>query len=244
MPYISYQISLADNLTAEKFLMFLRERSVVYNYNVDLLYLGRSINVITAGRILERCVKLTLLVIAFCYCHIPLPSQNPLYSPLSKLRSLKCLYVPLVNLHTNRVVYLPDFDVFHCLTHLHLLASGMAWLTIPLGFAALRNLTHLLLHWTTVRESAPILPAYLDRPSAVLLILWKDATCSDASIQGSLRHQGLVNRRLVVLKNTFTFEDIDGGGFWTYAQRIVEWRVKYESKCAHLYNSSSSLLIL
>lgn len=53
MPYISYQISLADNLTAEKFLMFLRERSVVYNYNVDLLYLGRSINVITAGRILE-----------------------------------------------------------------------------------------------------------------------------------------------------------------------------------------------
>ena len=83
--------------------------------------------------------------------------------------------------------------MFHQLTHLHLLANTMTWLMIPMGFSGLRNLTHLLMHWATMRACAPILPAYLYHASTVVMILWEDGTHHDASIQGSLKRRGLVD---------------------------------------------------
>ena len=202
-------------------------------FNVYELYMGRSVSVPTAAEILQVCLELTVLTIAFPYHHICSVSKNPLWIPLSELHGLKTLYIGLASIHEEQVVYLPDINVLHNLTHLHLLAAGVASRTIPIGFGRLSQLTHLSLSWSTTRSCTAGLKSFLEKETAVVLILWVKVHLLPATVEENLRSRGLVDQRLVLLTKEYILEYLEHGGFWTHAERVVQWRVKNNSEPTH-----------
>ena len=178
---------------AEKFLEFLKELMPTHQFNMYKLYMGRSVSMPTAAEILQVCSELTVLTIAFPYHHICSVSKNPLWILLSELHGLKTLYIGLVSIHEERVVYLPDINILHNLIHLHLLAAGVASQTMPIGFGHLSQLTHLLLSWGTTRSCTAGLKSFLEKETAVVLILWVKVHLLPATVEENLQSCGLVD---------------------------------------------------
>ena len=192
--------------------------------------MGKSVNVGTVALILPRCKKLASLTMCFAYRHISCAIRNPLYRPLLELTDLKYLNIGLTTLHTNHMVSLSKIEFFNYPTHLHLLSSGSASISIPTGFAKLVRLTHLGMSWTIGQSCNSDLQQFLRKSSTVVLIQWYDKHHSRSEVEKNLQDQELVDQRIVLLGDHENNEDA-----WELAECIVRWRVENKSKDTHLH---------
>ena len=233
------RVRLQDDPKAKTFLNCLRLATGACRSLVHELLMGMSVSVPTAAKILALCQGLTLLTLCFSYYHIPVSSANPLLESFNGLNSLKSLSLGLTAVQENSLVHLPEFALFHKVSHLHLSYSGAAWRTIPLGFTELENLTHLSLSWSTSRTCSAALQEFLDKGSTQVVILWASNDILLSHIRWVLNNWYLVDRRLVLLNKGLYSSYLEDGGFWVYAERIVKWRANQKSKeIAHLLTVS------
>ncbi|KAF8130987.1 hypothetical protein EV363DRAFT_1217580 [Boletus edulis] len=197
--------------------------------NVEELCLESSVNIITAADVLRLCQKIRSLTIRFSYRHIQNYEANPLLEPLEALRSLRSLYIELVTVGGLRVCYLPDYPIFHRLTHLHLEATGIALSTIPFGLSKLSNLTHLSLRWYMSRSCTSGLQGFLARCSSRVLVLWYLGSEYN-SFEDDLGRRKLADRRVVLLQHSRYTEYVAGGEFWSYAEQIIASKIRTNGK--------------
>lgn len=172
------------------------------------LYLGRSVDVGTAALILLSCRRLIFLTICFAYCHITCTVQNSLHRLLLELTGLKYLYIRLTMLYTSYMVSLPNIKFLNYPTHLHLLSSGSASISIPMGFAKLTSLMHLSMSWTIGQSCTSDLQQFLQRLSTVVLIQWYDKYHSRTEVEKNLRNQELVDEQIVFLRDHESNRDV------------------------------------
>ncbi|KAF8447391.1 hypothetical protein L210DRAFT_873253 [Boletus edulis BED1] len=131
------------------------------------------------------------------------------------------------------MVYLPNIEFFSRITHLHLSAARVASQTIPLSVGSLPNVTHLSLDWSSTRSCTVRLKTFLARETTKVLVLWIDIFQLPEKVVEDLRHRDLVSQQLVLLDKGLILEYMDHGGFWTHAERVVQWRVKDKSERTH-----------
>lgn len=194
--------------------------------NVEELDLGPSINITTITDVLGLCPKITSLTICFSYQQIEDEEMSSLLNPFEDLRSLRSLYIGLTTVGQPGVFYLPNYPMFHQLTHLHLAATAIALSVIPLGLSRLSNLTHLSLHWYTSRSCTSGLQGFLARHSSRVLVLWCSDISSYSMLADSLGGRNLADRRVVLLRWSRYTEYMANGGFWSYAEQVVAWRIR------------------
>lgn len=206
--------------------MFLKglQRSLCAEH-IASLYLGMLVTIPTITQILRLCGNLTELSLQSAIHFIAEASKNPLTEPMCSLWHLKKLHIGLASVPTSHYAFLPDFQLFRCITHLHLAGGVGTGLTIPDGISRLLNLTHLSLHWGTSLGCGHTLRAFLKRQSTVVLILWTSSILSVAEVESNLLGQGLAQLRVVLFKMVLVPEFMSAGGFWPYTERVVQWQV-------------------
>ena len=187
------------------------------------LNIGKSVTIPTIVQVLTLCMNLNKLTLQTALCFISDASKNPLMEPLYNLQCLKKLHIGLSATLTSYIAYLPDFQLFGRITHLHLAGVGTGT-AIPDGIPMLPNLTHLSLQWNVTRYCSPTLREFLERPSTVVLVLWTAGSMSKEEIETELGWRGLAQARVVLLVTPQIPAFMLDGGFWPYAERIAQWR--------------------
>ena len=149
------------------------------------LNIGKSVTIPTIVQVLTLCMNLNKLTLQTALCFISDASKNPLMEPLYNLQCLKKLHIGLSATLMSYIVYLPDFQLFGCITHLHLAGVGIGTV-IPDGIPMLPNLTHLSLQWNVTHYCSPTLREFLEHPSTVVLVLWMAGSMSKEEIETEL----------------------------------------------------------
>ena len=221
---------LTDTEMAAEFVDFMLERG--RPRNVQELHIGQLVNAVQAADVISECRNITALTIRFPFWPTA-PANHDLLRPLKNLHNLKSLSIALVMLTDETEIDLSKFQIFHQLTHLHLIASAAACEIIPEGLSRLPNLTHLSLHWFQSGDCITCLRRFLARPSSHILVLWVPGITLLEKLERRLVEHNLVNCQVVL----FVYEQYNeymrkgNGGFWQYAEQLVAWRIAKNSKC-------------
>ncbi|KAF8418930.1 hypothetical protein L210DRAFT_3510920 [Boletus edulis BED1] len=208
---------------AQDFLEFLRKHP--NRSRVQELVLAPSIYVLTVTDIINLSPDLKALTIPYAYRHMNDARKNPLLVPLENLHALKSLSIGLFTFRGRRIYYLPNIPVFNRLTHLNLAGKPITRSTVPDGLADLVKLTHLSIHWSTSRSCNNGLLAFLARPATRVLVIWYPLSSSLTQLVEDLRRRHVLERRVVLFQQERYHEYMADGGFWPYAERLIDWRV-------------------
>lgn len=119
-PYIYHTVELCGETQALGFLHWLQSGPEHRRHQVKELNVGRMVSVRTLADILDRCQALTSLEVRFNYYLQNDPKANYLLDPLDGLMNLMHMYISLAAYSEYSTFPLPNFEVFRCLTHLHL----------------------------------------------------------------------------------------------------------------------------
>ena len=197
-PFLHCRVRLDNDRVAKGFVDY--QLVKLTPANVEELYSGPSINILTAADALRVCLKTRELTICFSYQHIQDYKVNPLLGLLKVLRALRSLHVELATVGDPEVCYLPEYPVFHQLTHLHLaVAMDITFPMIPLGLSRLSNLTHLSLCWYMARSCTSGLQGFLVQGSSLALVLWYSGSSGCGTLENNLESHNLADRQVVLL---------------------------------------------
>ncbi|KAH0839370.1 hypothetical protein J3R83DRAFT_58 [Lanmaoa asiatica] len=232
LPYLYPRVRLTETDMAAKFVDFMLVRG--RPRNVQEVYIGQLVNPVQAVDVISQCCNIAMLTIRFPSWPTPLDhaSYDLLLQPLENLHNLRSLSISLVMLTDGTEVDLSEFQVFHQLTHLHLIAPAASREIVPKGLSRLPSLTHLSLHWFQSRDCIACLRRFLAHPSSLsrILVLWVPDISLPKKPERKLVDRNLVDRRVVLLVQERYNEYMRKGGFWQYAERLVAWRVEKNSK--------------
>ena len=119
----------------------------------------------------------------------------------------------------------------NCISQLHLNVSWALLDSVPEGLFNLANLTHLSMFWATSHLCTSGLVQFLEKGTTVVLILWINDIVMESTIHKDLYLQGLADIQVMLFRSCLMGEYMAAGGFWKYAERIVQWRVDNEGVC-------------
>ena len=239
-------IFLRDNEQAQAFLEWLRKDLEWRKKQVKELRVARAVAVSIVADVLNSCKSLTALEIKFEYFPLPDATKNHLLEPMNKLEHLTRLSVTLAAVPHNNIVRLPDYAVFHYLTHLHISPTIPPLEVNPVGFSELDRLTNLSAPAALLRKgaSAKSMKYFLNRVTTRVIVLWQTHYQFPADLVKTLVRTSLCDNRVVIfchdLKHLYDKEE---GGFWSWAERVVDWRQENISESFTTYFEESELTL-
>ncbi|KAI9567110.1 hypothetical protein HD554DRAFT_2039797 [Boletus coccyginus] len=232
-PYMYHIVELCGEIQALGFLHWLQGGLEHRRHQVKKLIVGRTVRMPMLANILDQCQALTSLEVRSSYYPQSNPETNPLLDPLDGLMNLTHMYISLAAYSEYATFPLPVFEVFRRLTHLHL-SPWAVWKGSPIGFAELPGLTHLSLPFsllTAKRSCAQAVQAFLKKESTWVVILWLTRLEFATVIERALRNAGIGGRRVVLFyywaRKSYELED---GGFWRRAEKVIAWREQNPDK--------------
>ena len=219
---VYHSVILRSDAAAQCFIASLEPRPQFAVEAVRRLHMGMAIQNNHAARILELCKGVTDLTLRVV-CH-HLLAKNPVIEPLEAL-PLTSLSADLSAIFHDQRSYLPNLQVVHRITHLHLTNVWACWMGIPIGLPRLIQLTHLSIPWQTSRSDVSALREIMKLTNLKVVVLWRDKYEKHDALVKCLRKAGLKDRRIVCFRSTQNeyYYSIHGG-FWEYAEGLVKWR--------------------
>lgn len=178
-----------------------------------------------AAQILDTCKGVTDLTLRVI-CH-HLLAKNPIIDPLEAL-PLTLLSADLSAIFHDQYSYLPNLQVAHRITHLHLTNAWVSWAGIPVGLVRLKQLTHLSIPWCTTRSDSNLVRELLESTNLKVLVLWSSEYEKCEEVVKCLSKEGLEDRRIISLNSKLYSHYLIFGGFWDYADRLIKWREEEE----------------
>ncbi|KAI5996717.1 hypothetical protein EDD15DRAFT_2364859 [Pisolithus albus] len=227
---VAYRVvHLPSDRVAKKFLQSVESRPEFAEKTVKVLFFAAAVAIETAGKILGICrgiEELTLRV----PCH--LIGKNPVLQPMNALQQLRALSIDLASIFNNRVIYLPNIDILHRVTHLHISNAWASWQggSQTIGVEGLEQITHLSFHLSMLRTDTSMLKGVLRRDNLVAMVLWQKWSVTDDQVEEWLTSHDLADRRIVILNSADFFSAMQGGGFWNYVECVVDWRRKNDAE--------------
>ena len=85
--------------------------------------------------------------------------------------------------------------------------------------------------WATSRLCTSKLLQFLEKRTTVVLILWINDIMMESAIHRDLHLRGLEDARVVIFRSCLLGEYMAAGGFWKYAECIVQWRLDNQGIC-------------
>ncbi|KAI6006419.1 hypothetical protein EDC04DRAFT_2611440 [Pisolithus marmoratus] len=145
---------------------------------------------------------------------------------MAALQRLHTLSVDLASIFNNRVIYLPNIDVLHHVTHLHISNAWASWQggTQTIGVEKLQQVTHLSIHLSTMHTEVSILRGILERENLVAMVLWRKAFVIEEQVRDWLHSHDLIDTCIVIFNSADFFSIAQGGGFWKDVESLVDWR--------------------
>lgn len=186
-----------------------------------------ALRIETACQILDICLGVQDLTLR-PPCH--LLSINPLLRPLDGLTRLFSLSIDLASVFNNCIIFLPNIKTFHRVTHLHITNAWAIWTGSSIGIDELTKITHLSLYLSNKHTQPTILQSLLARDSFKVLILWRRPFATYSETQDFLEGCKLVDRCIVVFNSNLFSYYVNDGGFWKYAEHLIEWHEKTGGK--------------
>ena len=198
-PQIYRVVCLMTENHAKKFLESMLSRLGFTQSMVEALCLNVLVGLDTVVAILAACSGLKYLNMRIP-CH--LFGKNPILEPLKKLSHLTALYVDLASIFNMKIIYLPNIQVFHSMTHLHLSNAWASWSPVSnlIGLEHLTQITHLSLYLSTVCMHPVPLKEILDRRNLSVLVFWKQSFVSDSMAMQFLKDTNLQDDHVVVIR--------------------------------------------
>ncbi|KAI5993854.1 hypothetical protein EDD15DRAFT_2366923 [Pisolithus albus] len=220
-PIIYRIVHLTTENVAKKFLHSIESRPKFAETMVKVLFFRATVGIETAGSILKVCKGIKDLMLRIP-CH--LIGKNPLLGPLDALPRLHALSIDLASIFNNHVIYLPNIDVLHRITHLHISNTWASWQggSQMIGVEKLEQVTHLSIHFSTMHTEVSILRDVLGRDNLEVMVLWWRAFMIEERVQEWLRSHELVDRRIVIFNSADFFTTVQSGGFWKDVESLVE----------------------
>ncbi|KIK13990.1 hypothetical protein PISMIDRAFT_17614 [Pisolithus microcarpus 441] len=236
-PILYRIVHLTTEKVAKKFLHSVKSHPKFAETTVKVLFFRATVEIETAGTILKVCNGIEDLTLRIP-CH--LIGKNPLLGPLDALQQLHTLSVDLASIFNNRVIYLPNIDVLHRVTHLHISNAWASWQggSQTIGVEELEQVTHLSIHFSTMRTDVSILRGILERDNLTVMVLWRKASMTEDQIREWLRSHELIDRRIVILNSADFFSTVQSGGFWKNVESLVEWRRRTNAEAFETPNDS------
>ena len=192
----------------------------------------------STAQILDICKGITDLTL-YGVCYFPF-NERPILKPLDAL-PLTSLSIHLSAFFYYECPYLPDLGIAHRITHLHLNDNWIVWRGTTLGLTRLTQLSHLSLRWTGY-YNLDLLHEILELTNLKVLVLWRSKSADeDKELLGRLSHEGLKDRRIVLLNSKQYAVYLEFGGFWGYAEDLVKWREKVNGTSFSALRSGTSL---
>ncbi|KAI5995962.1 hypothetical protein EDD15DRAFT_2365543 [Pisolithus albus] len=222
-PIVYRIVRLRSERVAANFLQSIKSRPEFAETTVKGIFFGAAVAIETAGETLKLCRGIEDLTLRVpCY----LTGKNPLLEPMSDLQRLRTLSIDLASIFNNRVIYLPNNDTLHRVTHLHISNAWASWQggSQTIGVEKLEQVTHLSLHLSTLRTEVSMLSRILKRDNLVVMVLWRKWSATDEEVREWLKLRDLMDRRIIILNSADFFGIVQGDGLWNYVERLVDWR--------------------
>ena len=192
---------------------------------VRTLYIGVAVQNNHATRILDLCKGITDLTL-HVVCH-HLLTKNPLIEPLEAL-PLISLSMDLSAIFHDQRMYLPNLQVAHRITHLHLTNAWSSWTGIPVGLTRLIQLTHLSVPWSTSWSDFSLLCKILESTNLKVMVLWRSEYEEYDALVEHLLSEGLNNCHIICFNSALYSPYLVYGGFWRHAEDVVKWQEEVE----------------
>ncbi|KAI6006012.1 hypothetical protein EDD15DRAFT_2359127 [Pisolithus albus] len=228
-PIVYRVVHLPSNRVAKKFLQSIGSRPEFAEKTVKVLFFGAAVAIEMAGEILGICHGIEDLTLRVP-CH--LIGKNPVLEPMNALQRLRALSIDLASIFNNRIIYLPNIDTLHRVTHLHISNAWASWQggSQTIGVEGLEQITHLSFHFSTLRTEVSMLKGVLKRDNLVAMVLWQKWSMTDDQVREWLKSHDLADRRIVILNGADFFSAMQGGGFWNYVECLVDWHRKNDGE--------------
>ena len=238
-------INLYTNTKANRLIASLEHRPEFAVSAVRTLQLRKAVEEDSAAQILDICKGITDLTL-YVTCYFPF-GERPILKSLGAL-ALTTLSIDLLALFYYEGPYLPNLKIAYRITHLHLNDTWVAWRGATIGLARLTQLSHLSLRWTALyRSDLNWLREILESTNLKVLVLWRSKSAHEyKELLGRLSHEGLKDRRIVLLNSKRYAAYLEFGGFWGYAEDLVKWREEVDGmsfsalRCGTLLNKHTS----
>ena len=219
--YLYHEVWLTSDHKARAFLVVVSED--VWALCVVKLCFTMLVRLSSMVEVLTLCQNVEDLAIKSSIHYIPWRAKNPLLVPLRNLLRIKTMFTDLATVASGGHVILPEFVWFNHISQLHLNISWALWGSVPQGLSNLANLTHLSIFWATSHLCTSRLVQFLEKGMTVVLILWINDIVMESTIHKDLCLRGLADVRVVLFRSCLMGEYMAAGGFWKYAERIVQW---------------------
>ena len=217
--YIIYcSVILRSDAAAQCFIASLEHHQLFAVSTVRTLHMGMAVQNNHAAKILDLCKGITDLTLCVV-CH-NLLTKNPVLEPLEAL-PLTSLSADLSAIFHDQRSYLPNLQVVHHITHLHLSNIWACWLGIPIGLPRLIQLTHLSVPWTTTWSDISMLCDIMKSTNLKVVILWRSEYEKYDALVGCLWRGGVRDYHIVCFSST-QYVYLIHGGFWGYAEDVVK----------------------
>jgi len=226
---------LRTDSAAQCFITSLEYRPQFAISAVRTLYIGVAVRDTHAAQILHLCKGITDLTLRVV-CH-HLGTKNPFIEPLDAL-PLTSLSTDLSGIFHNQRSYLPNLQVAHRITHLHLTNAWSSWMGFPVGLTRLIQLTHLSVPWSTSRSDFDLIREILTSIDLKVLVLWRSEYERYDDLIDNLQRERLNDHRIICLNSVLYSPYLVYGGFWEYAEELVNWRKKVEGMSLVQYNAA------
>ncbi|KAI5987642.1 hypothetical protein EDD15DRAFT_2372004 [Pisolithus albus] len=222
-PIVYRFVHLRSERAAANFLQSIESRPEFAERTVKGIFFGAAVAIDTAGETLKLCCGIKDLTLRVpCY----LTGKNPLLEPMSALPQLRTLSIDLASIFNNWVIYLPNIDTLHCVTHLHISNAWASWQggSQTIGVERLEQITHLSLHLSTLRTEISMLSGILRRDNLTVMVLWRKWSVTEKQVRGWLKQNDLMDTRIIILNSADFFGIVQGYGLWNYVEHLVDWR--------------------
>ena len=219
-------VFLWNNEQAQAILEWLGKDLEWRKNQVKELQVARAVTVSIVADVLNSCKSLAALEIKFEYFPLPDATKNNLLEPMNKLEWLTRLSVTLVAIPHNNIVRLPNYAVFHHLTHLHISPTIPPLKVNPVGFSELDRLTNLSAPTALLYRggSTKSMRYFLNRVTTCVIVLWQTHYQFPADLVKALVRTGLCDNRVVIFRHDLKdLYDKEEGGFWSWAECVVDW---------------------
>jgi len=223
---VYHSVILHSDAAARCFIASLEHRPQFAASAVRTLHMGVAVRNNNAAKILNLCKGITDLTLRVVCHHIL--TKNPVIEPLEAL-PLTSLSADLSAIFHDRRSYLPNLQIVHRITHLHLTNAWACWEGIPIGLPRLIQLTHLSVPWNASRSDINLLHEIMKSTNLKVVVLWRSESEKHNALVECLRRGGLKDRRIVCFCSAqYLYYYSIHGGFWGYAENLVKWREEVE----------------
>ena len=219
---IYHTIVIYTDTEANRLIASLEHRPEFAVSAIRRLYLGEVVQEGPGARILDICKGVTDLTLnTTCFSRL---TENRILAPLEAL-PLTYLSMSLSALFYRQHAHLLNLQITRSITHLHLTDVWATWKGVNVGLTGLTQLSHLSLRWSMYNSNFDMLREVLESTNLKVLVLWKREYADEYDeLVSCLSHEGLEDRRVVFLDSRQYVLYLVYGGFWGYAEDLVEWR--------------------